>query len=230
MRFLVVSFLFCCVACERFAFSLLGPQKTINATLSRFRDDFSAADSAGASFLLFAEFSIFFPGDLSRESVMSTCKDSSEVTALLGSTLMNRTSLKYAMVNFCEVDGSALYNVNFVLSSATGKVVAKYRKTHPWFKHIFDAPQKPDLIVFNGFGMFMCYDILFDTPSVVLRKQGVSKFLYNAAIPIVGKEVFTTWSLLHNATLIAADLNDSGAYVNGKRVGEKKANLILADV
>jgi predicted amidohydrolase len=132
------------------------------------------------------------------------------------------------MVNFCEIDGDNLYNVNFILN-ASG-VVAKYRKTHPWFKHIFNAPPEPDLVVFNNFGMFMCYDILFDSPSVELRKRGVDKFLYNAAIPIVGGAVFRTWSLVNNAMLISADLLDSGVYVNGNKEVEKVRNLMVSKV
>ena len=133
------------------------------------------------------------------------------------------------MVNFCQVERDGMFNVNVILN-ASGAVVATYRKTHPWFKHIFDAPASPDLVVFNGFGMFMCYDIVFRTPSITLRDQGVSKFLYNAAIPIVGSAVFRSWTLLNNSTLIAADLGDSGAYVNGDRIVVDVGKIMLAKI
>jgi hypothetical protein len=84
------------------------------------------------------------------------------------------------------------------------------------------------LLSFLGFGLFMCYDILFDTPAVVLRSRGVERFLYNAEIPILGSAVFRAWSLAHNATLISANRGSGGAYVRGSHVAEQRGHLVLA--
>ena len=82
----------------------------------------------------------------------------------------------------------------------------------------------------TGWGLFMCYDILFDTPAVVLRQRGVDRFLYNAQIPLLGAAVFRSWSLVHNATLMAGNVGAGGAYVRGRRLGEQSGHLVVARV
>ncbi len=76
----------------------------------------------------------------------------------------------------------------------------------------------------------MCYDIVFDAPAVVLRKQGVERFIYNARIPLLGAAVFRAWSLVHNATLLAADSGAGGAYVRGAHQAEPSGHLVLAQL
>jgi hypothetical protein len=76
----------------------------------------------------------------------------------------------------------------------------------------------------------MCYDILFDTPALVLRSRGVERFLYNAEIPMLGPAAFRTWSLAHNATLIAANRGSGGAYVRGSHLAEQSGHIAVAQL
>ncbi len=215
-----------------FAFSSVEPAASVEATVPLFVRDMEEADAAGATWLLFPEFSLFRPS--TREAALAECRKAPATLAALGKSMTTLKSVQFALVNLCVVDestnGTLLFNANLLLSSVNGSVVATYRKSHPWFTAVFDKPAVPDLVVFRGFGFFMCYDIAFNTPAVELRNRGIDKFLYNAAIPIVGSAVFRAWSLLHNATLLAADVGNGGAYVRGSRLGEQSGNLVLAKI
>jgi hypothetical protein len=113
-----------------FAFSSVGPEATINATLPLYARDMQEADAAGASWLLFPEFSLFAPQ--TRELTLSECASAPAVLATLGAMLARSRTLQFALVNLCVIErdtnGTRLFNANFVLSAATGDVAAVYRK------------------------------------------------------------------------------------------------------
>ena len=149
--------------------------------------------------------------------------------------LQKMSSTSLAMANFCEIDESGqIFNVNYVFNQTT--VLAKYIKSHVWFKNVFDQPSIPDKVSFGAFGqkfgMFMCYDILFSSPSRDLIKDGISLFAYNAQIPILGRSVFSVWSWKNNATLIAGNpgKNNGGIFVKGKQITKEMAGLLVADL
>lgn len=216
---------------------------SVNETLALYARDFALADQAGADFLLFPEFSLFSPQ--SREQTRALCSPV-HTAAMIASIQreLQQTNLTFAMVNYCETvacngtcpfdDHVQVFNTNFVIDRVRG-VVATYHKSHVYMKKIFDQPSMPDLVVVDTysnslgakFGLFMCFDILFPSPGPALRKQGVTHFLYNAAIPIVGDTVFAVWSYTQKATLLAADHdNQGGAFVQGKQMAKSYEKAI----
>jgi predicted amidohydrolase len=113
-----------------FAFSSVGPEASINATLPLYARDMQEADAAGASWLLFPEFSLFAPQ--TRQQTFLECASAPAVLATLGAMLARSRTLHFALVNLCVVEedsnGTLLFNANFILSAATGDVAAVYRK------------------------------------------------------------------------------------------------------
>ncbi len=79
-------------------------------------------------------------------------------------------------------------------------------------------------------GIFVCFDILFPTPSTTLVAQGVRHFLYSSAIPLVGALAMEAWTLLHQSTILGSCLQDgqSGVFVNGTRVTASPASGVDA--
>eukprot|EP00331_Platyophrya_macrostoma_P020513 CAMPEP_0176475806 /NCGR_PEP_ID=MMETSP0127-20121128/43803_1 /TAXON_ID=938130 /ORGANISM="Platyophrya macrostoma, Strain WH" /LENGTH=244 /DNA_ID=CAMNT_0017871427 /DNA_START=62 /DNA_END=792 /DNA_ORIENTATION=- len=83
---------------------------------------------------------------------------------------------------------------------ANGTVLARYRKYHPPL----------ELVTFNvsgvRFGVFTCYDILFDHPKQDLVAEGISYFSYSSAIPIVGATAVQLFSAINKVTVVSSDL------------------------
>jgi predicted amidohydrolase len=125
----------------------------------------------------------------------------------------------------CPSDGQFIY-VTDVVFDESGRLVAKYRKSHPAFIFSVDKPPKAELVYYRSsfgptFGFFICFDIAFNDPAVELVKLGIKHFAYAAAIGQIGRDtVAPAWSLLHNATLLLANngANSSAAFVAGERV------------
>ncbi|RYY37215.1 hypothetical protein EON62_01280 [archaeon] len=127
-------------------------------------------------------------------------------------------------INSCEAAAEGNYNVELVYN-ATGALVAKYRKVHPWYTKCFVTPATPDYIVaplpFGNFGIFTCFDIMWPTPGPVLVNQyGIRHFIYSAAIPLIGSAAEALWSDVHGSLLLSSNLMDgqSGVFVNGTRL------------
>jgi len=131
-------------------------------------------------------------------------------------------------------DGDAVGNYNTELVyDAEGRMVARYRKSHPFYAKCFLTPAQPDLVTFTlpasagdpsagslTIGVFTCFDIMFPSPGPVLAAQGVRHFVYSAAIPLVGSAAQSLWSYAHSAVLFGSNLQDgqSGVYSNGTRL------------
>jgi pantetheine hydrolase len=84
-------------------------------------------------------------------------------------------------IHRCPKDGYYHYNAAIVYDES-GTIVAKYYKSHAWATNE-DQPAIPDRVTWKAsfgvtFGMFICFDIAFDDPAVVLAKQGVKHFIY----------------------------------------------------
>ena len=72
-----------------------------------------------------------------------------------------------------------------------------------------------------SFGLFICFDIAFQSPAVDLVSMGVRDFLYAAAIGPLGRDTAARlWSLAHGAALMLANngKNCSDVFVKGERV------------
>ncbi len=149
----------------------------------------------------------------------------------------------------CPSDNQYIY-VTDVLFDEEGTLVARYRKSHPFYIFSVNKPPQAELVFytppsaarFDGvtFGLFICADIAFSDPAVELITAGVKHFLYAAAIGSVGKDTIApAWSLMHHATLLLANngANCSAAFVQGKsqptmriEVPQSQDSLLIVDI
>eukprot|EP01104_Vermistella_antarctica_P007240 TRINITY_DN179_c0_g1_i1.p1 TRINITY_DN179_c0_g1~~TRINITY_DN179_c0_g1_i1.p1 ORF type:complete len:305 (-),score=59.17 TRINITY_DN179_c0_g1_i1:19-933(-) len=130
-----------------------------------------------------------------------------------------------------ETSGETQYFNVEVVYDATGAVIAKYWKSHPFYTSCFATPFAADIVTFNAtypssglveFGIFTCKDILYPDPSNDLYNMGIRHFVYSSAIPAIGRAAMDLWSKMHSdATLLGSDLSlgESGVYLNGRSVG-----------
>lgn len=141
---------------------------------------------------------------------------------LVGCPLANSTLT--VSINVCELmQNGTLYNTQVVLNG--GRVVAKYRKFHPFFESCFKKPNL-ELVTFTvkndnfKFGIFTCFDILFKDPKMDLVAMGIKYFSYSVAIPIVGIEAVKLFSWENGVTVVNsnADGGQSGVVVKGTTV------------
>ena len=207
------------------------------ANLASYRAALSAASSAGVDFVVFPEFGVssghVFSGPKSSErgnvgafaqplpDVMGgvPCNNTAYNASWMLQTLSCATAESgvWAAANLVEDGGDGkIYNAEVVLDG-NGVVVAKYRKSHVWFKHAFDQPQEPDLVSFTAsfesgaqvqMGLMVCFDIAYHSPGAVLASRGIKVFPYSASEGVAGPEVVKAWSYLHNTTVLAS--NDDG--------------------
>lgn len=123
----------------------------------------------------------------------------------------------------CPSDGRYLYNTD-VLFDESGQLVRKYHKSHEWPGLIqagYDQPPTPSHVTYRSsfgveFGLFICYDIMFQDPPKVLRSQGIQHFLYAVKQGDAGeKTLITQWSKSNQATLVSANLGAGATPVGG---------------
>lgn len=137
----------------------------------------------------------------------------------------------------CPSDGHYQYNTDVMFNEA-GKLVAKYHKSHefPALKSAYDQPLTPSEVTYKSsfgveFGLFICYDIMFEDPAKVLRDRGIQHFLYAVAQGSVGEStIIEPWSKNNNATVLSANLGSgrkdcSGLIVNGQPLATEKYYL-----
>ena len=124
----------------------------------------------------------------------------------------------------CPTDGFFLYNTNIVFDK-DGSYLAKYHKLHLYGGEVLEfnfppANQKP--VSFNTsigvtFGTFTCFDMLFNSPSFDLVREGVKNFLFTtfwgSEFPsLISTMVQQSWSRVSKANLIAANLHCQESY------------------
>lgn len=203
-----------------------------------------AAVQAGADIIIFPEFSL--GGNFTSRNGMShyaepvtvtsnpcaqPSADSPVLTSLSCLANDHNITLVANMVDRGDSPTSkGVWNTQVVFDPR-GVVIAKYHKSHPWFTHVFDKPSTPDHVTFNvsaspplrgvEFGLFVCFDIAFHDPAVVLVERGIRHFPYSIALDnIVGSGAEAAWSWLHKASLLAADegTGHGGVFLSGKDV------------
>lgn len=138
----------------------------------------------------------------------------------------------------CPSDGHYQYNTA-VIFDRTGKLVIKYHKSHE-VKSLqdegYDVPETPSQVTYQSdfgveFGVFVCFDIMFEDPPKKLRDRGVEHFLYPVAQGNIGEStIIEGWSKNNNATVLSANLGSgmkdcSGLIVGGKPLDAKKVYL-----
>ncbi|XP_023302143.2 vanin-like protein 1 [Lucilia cuprina] len=127
----------------------------------------------------------------------------------------------------CDDDGLKKYNTNIVFDRQ-GRVISRYRKTHlyryEWYKESV-LPQA-ELATFTTdfgvtFGHFICFDMLFYEPAMVLIRQlNITDIVYPtywfSELPfLTAVQLQEGWAFANNVNLLAAD----GSYPAGQNTG-----------
>ncbi|KAN0050095.1 hypothetical protein ACTA71_003196 [Dictyostelium dimigraforme] len=151
-------------------------------------------------------------------------------------------------IDNCPTDGRFQYNTQ-VAFSEKGELLAKYHKSHLYGEPYFNPSTPPDPVIFSTdfnvtFGMFICFDILFEEPQkTLIQKYGVHNLVYSTEWVNVNyayaRGVQESWSKIYNANVLAANIgatsaiSGSGIYSNGNFINSyqnpttKPANKLL---
>lgn len=135
----------------------------------------------------------------------------------------------------CGSDGLKVYNTNVVFDRA-GRVISRYRKTHlyryEWYSE--NVLEKPELATFTTdfgvtFGHFICFDMLFYEPAMVLLRQlNVTDVVYPtywfSELPFLTGKFKSSSSLqvIYKLLSLAVQLQEGWAFANN-------VNLLAAD-
>lgn len=84
----------------------------------------------------------------------------------------------------CDAKKVNVYNTNVVFDRK-GAVIAKYRKFNLFGEKGILKPYKHDVVTFTTdfnvtFGMFVCFDLMFEHPPLDLVRSGVKDFIFSA--------------------------------------------------
>ncbi|KAN0032159.1 hypothetical protein ACTFIV_006035 [Dictyostelium citrinum] len=148
----------------------------------------------------------------------------------------------------CPTDGRFQYNTQ-VSFSEKGELLAKYHKSHLYGEPYFNPSTPPDPVIFSTnfnvtFGMFICFDILFEEPQkTLIEKYGIHNLVYSTEWVNVNyayaRGVQESWSKIYSANVLAANIgatsaiSGSGIYSNGNFINTyqnpttKPANKLL---
>ncbi|XP_036140740.1 vanin-like protein 1 isoform X2 [Monomorium pharaonis] len=137
----------------------------------------------------------------------------------------------------CPTDKVFYYNSNVVFDR-TGKIIARYRKTHLFEEHQFNVTAVPEVVIFDTdfgvkFGTFICFDILFYEPALNLtRDHQVTDIIFSTAwfseAPfLTAIQTQAGWSFAEDVNLLASGYNrpgsgnaGSGIYLGRKGIGK----------
>lgn len=84
----------------------------------------------------------------------------------------------------CGVNNTNIYNTNVVFDR-NGTVISKYRKFNLFGEKGVLKPWKYEVVTFDTdfnvtFGMFICFDLMFDHPPLDLVRKGVTDIIFTA--------------------------------------------------
>lgn len=200
--------------------SKASPSDTVAANVAIVLSLAESAVNANASFVAFPEFSLVGSFDF------SSCTDPSAMQAYAEPLGDNGTTIdctstfplaaigcssaaKSLTVSYNTVEGNGdgnFYNTQVIVHN--GVLVAKYRKFNVFYKKCFTSPLL-ELVTFSVenvlFGVFTCYDILFDHPKQDLVALGVKYFSYSSAIPLIGTDAVKLFSALNSVNVVSSD-------------------------
>lgn len=153
-----------------------------------------------------------------------SCAAKSNELALLVNTI-EWIDCSAATDSNCPADGHYQYNTDVVFDEQ-GRFAAKYHKSHefPSLQKAFDVVPQPSRVTYKSsfgveFGLFICFDIMFEDPAKVLRSQGIEHFLYAVSMGQIGEQsIIDSWSKNNDAIVLAANLGS----------GKKDCSAILS--
>ncbi|XP_026012690.1 biotinidase-like [Astatotilapia calliptera] len=135
--------------------------------------------------------------------------------------------LKTSPSSTCPPDGRWQFNTNVAFRS-DGLLIARYHKQNLFFEQSFDTPPEVEVITFDTpfagkFGLFICFDILFHDPAVVLVEMGVRQLIFPTAwmnaLPLLDSVQFhSAFSLGANVTLLSANIRNDQRIMKGSGI------------
>uniref|UniRef100_A0A669DSA3 Biotinidase n=1 Tax=Oreochromis niloticus TaxID=8128 RepID=A0A669DSA3_ORENI len=135
--------------------------------------------------------------------------------------------LKTSPTSTCPPDGRWQFNTNVAFRS-DGLLVARYHKHNLYFEASCDTPPEPEIITFDTpfagkFGLFICFDILFHDPTVLLVQRGVRQLIFPTAwmnqLPLLDSIQFQqAFSLGANVTLLAVNIRNDRLIMTGSGI------------
>lgn len=171
---------------------------------------------------------------------MSCAAKTNEILVLVN--MIDSQSCSLETDSKCPADSHYQFNTD-VLFDETGAIVAKYHKSHEWpgLLDAYDQPESPSRVSYKSpvlgveFGLFTCFDIMFQDPPRELVAQGIKHFLYPVQQGVWGDATLIPhWSKQNQATILASNvkcgdpdsltkLDFSKVFVNGDELtGEKQ--------
>jgi predicted amidohydrolase len=206
------------------------------------------AKQKGAQIIVFPEDGLYSPDFKTRDSMlpflepipdtrMNPCLEpNDDIITLSHASCLARKHKIVLVINMGDVvksdrspDGRFQYNTQ-VAFDEDGYLLQKYHKSHLYYEHQFDAGESiPKTFEAFGikFGMMICFDIIFDTPSKQYVLDGVTDIVFSSwwvnFAPIINAiQMQQAFSLANKINFIAsnpglgAGASGSGIYSRGK--------------
>lgn len=138
----------------------------------------------------------------------------------------------------CPSDGLLIYNTNVVFDR-NGRVIARYRKYNLFGEIGTNITSVPNVSTFTTdfgvtFGQFICFDILFETPTLTLiREKNVTDIIFSShwfsELPFLySVEAHAAWAYANDANVLSAGYNNPDTASGGKNDDEEnKINFNL---
>ncbi|KAK3931145.1 Vanin-like protein 1 [Frankliniella fusca] len=136
----------------------------------------------------------------------------------------------------CPSRGYHRYNTDVVFDRS-GTVVAKYHKYNLFGEASNDVPPTVEYVTFDTdfgvrFGMFICFDILFDAPSAQLvRQRNVTDIIFSAAwfseVPfLTAVQAHSGWAHALDATVLASGMNNPARGSTGSGIYRGRQGIL----
>lgn len=90
-------------------------------------------------------------------------------------------------------------------------------------------PPNPDIITFTtNFGVFICFDLMFEEPAITLLNEGIKNFVYPtmwvSELPfLIAVQIQRIWAYTNNVNLLAADAKriETATFGSGVYAGQQ---------